>query len=38
MPVKYFTDRGLIRLVEMHRRTHEHIVAPVKRQLTLAWE
>ena len=38
MPVKYFTERGLIRLVEMHRRTHEHIIAPVKRQLTLEWE
>jgi RNA-directed DNA polymerase len=38
MPVKHFTDRGLTRLVEMHRRKHEHIVAPIKRQLTLAWE
>jgi RNA-directed DNA polymerase len=38
MPVKYFTERGLIRLVEMHRRRHEHAVAPAKRQLVLAWE
>jgi RNA-directed DNA polymerase len=38
MPVRYFTDRGLIRLVELHRREHEHIAAPIKRQLTLAWE
>jgi len=38
MPVKYFTERGLIRLVEIHRRAHEDVVAPVKRQLTLEWE
>ncbi len=38
MPVRYFTDRGLIRLVELHRLAHEHIGAPVKRQLELAWE
>jgi RNA-directed DNA polymerase len=38
MPVRFFTERGLERLVEMHRRTHEHIVAPVKRQLALQWE
>jgi RNA-directed DNA polymerase len=38
MPVRYFTDRGLIRLVELHQLAHEHIAAPVKRQLTLEWE
>ena len=34
----YFNERGLIRLVETHRRGHEHVVAPAKRQLVLAWE
>jgi RNA-directed DNA polymerase len=38
MPVRFFTERGLERLVEMHRRAHQHVVAPVKRQLTLEWE
>jgi len=38
MPVRYFTDRGLIRLVELHRFAHERIAAPSDRQLTLAWE
>jgi RNA-directed DNA polymerase len=38
MPVRYFTDRGLMRLVELHRLAHEHIAAPIKRQLTLEWE
>jgi hypothetical protein len=38
MPVRYFTDRGLVRLVQLHRAAHEHIVAPIDRQLTLAWE
>jgi len=38
MPVRFFTERGLARLVEMHRRAHEHVVAPVESQLTLEWE
>jgi len=38
MPVRYFTDRGLVRLVELHRSAHEHIAAPIDRQLVLAWE
>jgi RNA-directed DNA polymerase len=38
MPVRFFIERGLERLVEMHRRTHEHSVALVKRQLALEWE
>jgi hypothetical protein len=38
MPVRFFTERGLERLVEMHRRAHQHVVAPVKRQLALEWE
>ena len=35
--VRYFTDRGLLRLVDMHHRAHEAIVAPVQPQLVL-WE
>jgi group II intron reverse transcriptase/maturase len=38
MPVRHFTDRGLVRLVELHRSAHEHIAAPIDRQLVLAWE
>lgn len=38
MPVRYFTERGLARLVDLHHLAHEHIAAPVKRQLELAWE
>lgn len=38
MPVRFFTERGLQRLVAMHRDAHQHIVAPVKPQLTLEWE
>jgi hypothetical protein len=38
MPVRFFTERGLDRLVEMHRDAHQHVVAPVKPQLTLERE
>ncbi len=31
----FFTERGLVALVEMHRRVHQHIVAPESPQLAL---
>ncbi len=34
---RFFTDRGLLLLVDMHHRTHQAIVAPVQPQLGL-WE
>ena len=37
LPVRYFTDRGLLRLVDLHHRAHETIAAPVQPQLVL-WE
>ena len=37
LPVRFFTDRGLLRLVDLHHRAHEAIVAPVQPQLVL-WE
>jgi RNA-directed DNA polymerase len=33
--VRYFTDRGLRRLVDMHHRRHQHTVAPESPQLAL---
>jgi RNA-directed DNA polymerase len=33
---RYFTDRGLLSLVELHRAWHEEIVTPTHEQLTLA--
>jgi RNA-directed DNA polymerase len=38
MPVRFFTERGLARLVEMDRDAHQYVVAPVKPQLELEWE
>jgi RNA-directed DNA polymerase len=32
---RFFTDRGLVSLVELHHRAHEEIVAPVSPQLAL---
>jgi RNA-directed DNA polymerase len=32
---RYFTDRGLLSLVELHRAWHEEIVAPTHEQLAL---
>lgn len=32
---RYFTDRGLVSLVELHRAWHEEIVAPAHEQLAL---
>jgi RNA-directed DNA polymerase len=34
---RYFTDRGLLSLVELHRAWHEEIVAPTHDQLTMEW-
>jgi len=37
MPVKYFTERGLIRLVALHRWSRRDIIAPTEPQLVLDW-
>jgi RNA-directed DNA polymerase len=34
---RYFTDRGLLLLVDIHHRTHQVVVAPAQPQLVL-WE
>lgn len=35
MNTQFFTERGLMTLVELHRRKHQHVVAPVSPQLAL---
>ena len=35
MPVKYFTERGLTRLVDLHRWSRKNIIAPRQAQLVL---
>jgi group II intron reverse transcriptase/maturase len=37
MPVKYFTEHGLIRLVDLHRWSRRDIIAPRPAQLVLDW-
>jgi len=37
MPVKYFTRRGLIRLVALHRDSRTDIIAPVDAQVVIDW-
>lgn len=37
MPVKYFTARGLTRLVALHRDRRRDIIAPVQTELVLDW-
>lgn len=37
MPVKYFTERGLIRLVELHRTRRRDVVAPAQLEMVLDW-
>jgi group II intron reverse transcriptase/maturase len=37
VPVKYFTARGLTRLVALHRDGGRDIIAPVQPQLALEW-
>jgi group II intron reverse transcriptase/maturase len=34
---RFFADRGLVSLVELHGRWHEEIVAPAHEQLALEW-
>ncbi len=34
---RFFTDRGLVSLVELHHRAHQEIVAPTHRQLAMEW-
>jgi RNA-directed DNA polymerase len=38
MPTVFFTARGLIRLVDLHRRSRRNVVAPTQPQLALEWE
>jgi RNA-directed DNA polymerase len=35
MTTRFFTERGLTALVVLHRRKHQHVVAPVSPQLAL---
>ena len=35
MNTRFFTERGLLALVELHRCKHQHVVAPVSPQLAL---
>ena len=35
MSTRFFTERGLLALVELHRCKHQHVVAPVSPQLAL---
>jgi RNA-directed DNA polymerase len=37
MPVKYFTERGLTRLVDLHRDRRRDITAPRRAQMVLDW-
>jgi RNA-directed DNA polymerase len=37
MPVRFFTARGLVRLVDLHRSSRKDIVAPTQPQLALEW-
>jgi RNA-directed DNA polymerase len=37
MPTVFFTARGLIRLVDLHRRSRRDVVAPSQPQLALEW-
>jgi group II intron reverse transcriptase/maturase len=37
MPVKYFTERGLTRLVDLHRDRRRDIIAPRRAQMVLDW-
>jgi len=35
--VVFFTVRGLVRLVDLHRYSRQDIIAPVQTQLALDW-
>ncbi len=38
MPTAFFTERGLVRLVDLHRRNRRNVIAPVQLQMVLGWE
>jgi RNA-directed DNA polymerase len=38
MPTAFFTERGLVRLVGLHRRNRRNVIAPVQLQMVLGWE
>jgi RNA-directed DNA polymerase len=38
MPTAFFTERGLVRLVNLHRRSRRDVIAPVQLQMVLGWE
>jgi hypothetical protein len=38
MPTAFFSDRGLVRLVNLHRRSRRDAIAPVQLQMVLGWE
>jgi group II intron reverse transcriptase/maturase len=38
MPTAFFSDRGLVRLVNLHRRSRRDVIAPVQLQMVLGWE
>jgi len=35
--VRFFTERGLVSLVDLHRRAHQAVIAPAQPQLALEW-
>ncbi len=37
LPVAFFTRRGLTRLVDLHRRSRQDIIAPIQPRLALEW-
>jgi len=37
MPVRYFTERGLVRLVALHRSSRRDIIAPTQPRLAMEW-
>ncbi len=37
MPVKFFTERGLIRVVDLHRHNRRGVVAPAQLEMALDW-
>lgn len=38
MPTAFFTERGLVGLVDLHRRNRRDVIAPVQLQMVLGWE
>lgn len=35
--MKFFTERGLIRLVDLHRDNRRDVIAPAQLQMVLDW-